>query len=173
MRFLILAFSCLPVLSMAQTDPSDYLYRVCDEEEENCGYVNQEGDTVIPLKYYPCFTDTLKEFAIVNDYEVKGGFPAIDRHDNVLFVVYPFDNGPDYVEEGLFRIIDNDLIGFANMQGEIVIKPQFQCAFMFIDGKAQVAFIGRKESVPESEHWSWISNEWFFIDHDGNRVEGN
>lgn len=35
------------------------------------------------------------------------------------------------VSNGLFRIIENGKIGFANMDGQIIIKPQFNFIFPF------------------------------------------
>lgn len=55
--------------------------------------------------------------------------------------IYQYENGDDYVREGLFRIIDrNGLFGFANKHGIVVIKPQFFFAFPFEGGKAKVYF---------------------------------
>src|SRR5690606_5505820 len=54
-----------------------------------------------------------------------------------LFRVLPYDNGPDYIENGLFRILnEDDLIGFANMDGEIVIPPQYPYVAPFYDSIA-------------------------------------
>ena len=43
-----------------------------------------------------------------------------------FFYVFKYDNGPDYIQEGLFRIMNEDgLVGFADSLGNVVIKPQF------------------------------------------------
>ena len=47
-----------------------------------------------------------------------------------LFYVFKYDNGPDYIQEGLFRIMNEDgLVGFADSLGNVVIKPQFKFAY--------------------------------------------
>ena len=70
---------------------------------DSCGYVNIKGEVIIPFGKYPvCFTDTLKNFAVV--YAKGKGFIGIDRNENILFNVYEIDNGPDYPSEGAFRI---------------------------------------------------------------------
>lgn len=43
-----------------------------DEIDVECGYVNTAGDTVIPMgNYFYCYTDTLKDFAIVMNKNKK------------------------------------------------------------------------------------------------------
>lgn len=148
---------------------NDYLIFFSDPVNNEYGYKNQFGDTIIPLgKYTLCYTDTLKTFAIV--LKPDFGFVAIDRQENILYKVYPFDNGPDYESEGLFRIIINDKIGFADAEtGKIVIKPQFGCASPFENGTAKVAL--ECKTQVEGEHSSWVSEHWFYIDKKGKKVE--
>ena len=56
------------------------------------------GEIIIPLgKYAICFTDTFRTYAIV--LKSHKGFVAIDRQENILYEVFPFDNGPDYTSE--------------------------------------------------------------------------
>lgn len=149
----------------------DYLVKVYkgdfDEVGVESGYANLEGDTIIPIgKYAYCYTDTLKEFAIVIDK--KGQMLGINRNEQELFEVYRFDNGPDIVAEGLFRIQKDKKIGYANEKGEIVITPQYACAFPFEGGKAKVAYTC--ESILEGEHTSWESTAWLYIDKQGNTL---
>lgn len=118
-----------------QYGPDDYLYRVSDmhKEHQRSGYKDKDGNMVIPIgKYNFCFTDTIKTIGFVAI--PKQGFWAINKNDEKLFRILPFDNGPDYVHNGLFRILDeNDLIGFANLDGEVVIPPQYSYADPFFD----------------------------------------
>lgn len=102
-----------------------------DKDETMCGYVDPNGKIVIPAgKYANIFTSQFDKVAIV---KIKGKkeFYAIDRNEKVLFQVYNYDGGPDIISNGLFRIIENGKIGFANMEGEIVIKPRFQFVYPF------------------------------------------
>lgn len=148
----------------------EILYRVCNEEEGSCGYVNSENDTIIPIgKYLVCYTDTLINFAIVltKNYDLIG----IDAKENVLYSVFFYDNGPDYISEGLFRIEKDGLIGYANELGEIIIQPQFSCASPFENGLAQVSFNCEKKYEDGGEHWWWESKEWFYINKEGERVK--
>lgn len=157
--------------SFGQTNTdNDFLVRICDTATGDCGYANPEGDTIIPPgKYSRCFTDTFRFYAIVTSPDM--GFVAINRREEVLYNVFPFDNGPDYPSDGLFRIMIDNKIGFADeITGRVVIKPQFGCARPFENGVAEVSV--DCETQPESEHTTWISDKWFYVDKTGKRVEG-
>ena len=135
---LLLLFSGLT--SCGQTiKNNDYWISFTDTTKDEHGYKNQNGDIVIPLgRYSFCFTDTFRTFAIVA--KPKFGFVAIDRQENILYKVFPYDNGPDYPSDGLFRIMENNKIGYADSKtGKIVIGPKFDCAFPFENGVAQVS----------------------------------
>ena len=131
------------------------------------GYVNEKGDTVIPLgKYDYIFTDTFTKMAIV--YK-EGKCIGIDKNETELFEVYWYDNGPDYVEDGLFRIKHGDKIGYANLDGEIIIKPQYKCATPFENGQAQVAY--ECNLVKDGEYTMIENAQWLKIDTEGKTIE--
>ena len=147
---------------------NDYLLSIDDSIHNEYGYVNQKGDTVIPMgKYSIFFTDTFRTYAIV--LKSNHGYIAIDRKENFLFEVFPFDNGPDYTSEGYFRIIANGKIGFVDSAtGKIIISPQFDCAFPFNNGIAKVS--NNCTLKFDGEHSTWISSDWFYIDKSGHKV---
>ena len=64
------------------------------------------------------------------------GFLAFDRADHILFEVFPFDNGPDYPCEGLFRILEDGKVGYADESGRVTIAPRFSAALPFSSGMA-------------------------------------
>src|SRR5450756_710461 len=85
--------SCDPIVKN-----NDYLVCYTDTIKGESGYKNQNGDIAIPPgKYAVCFTDTFRTYAIV--VKPNSGFVAIDRQENVLYEVFPFDNGPDEPSE--------------------------------------------------------------------------
>ena len=137
-----------------------------------CGYVDRHGDTIIPIgKYSHCFTDTFKTFAIVFDEtNTNSEIVAIDRDENVLFDVYLWDNYPDEISEGLFRVKRNEKIGYADRTGEIIIPCKFECALPFSKGQARVAYRCEKDEG-NCAHKGDESEEWFFIDKEGERIE--
>ncbi len=149
----------------------DSLFRICTEEicelGSPSGYINQHGDTIISIgRYFYCYTDTADKMAIVQD--TNGQCLALDNLGKLLFYVYWSDMGPDRLSDGLFRIIVNNKIGFANAEGKVIIKPQFACANQFNDGKAQVTY--DCELMSSGEHTSMKSSTWFTINTYGERI---
>jgi hypothetical protein len=146
---------------------NDYWLSFVDKIKNKCGYLNQNGDTVIQAENNFCFTDTFRTYAIVSNKNSQ--FVAIDRRRNVLYNVFPFDNGPDYASEGLFRIVKNNKIGYADeITGKVVIKPQYGCAFPFENGVAKVGF--NCVTHAEGEHHYWTSDNWLYIDKKGRKL---
>ncbi len=55
-----------------------------------------------------------------------------NRKGEFLFAPFLFDNGPDYVVEGLMRFVKNGKVGFANYKtGDIVIEAKYDFAEPF------------------------------------------
>lgn len=148
---------------------TDYLLAFNDTLKDEYGYKNQNGDTVIAQGKYPfCFTDTFRTFAIVA--KPNFGFVAIDRQENVLYKIFPYDNGPDYASDGLFRVLKDNKIGYADATtGLIVIKPQFDCAWPFDNGIAKVSIDCKTQA--DGEHTTWLSDNWYYIDKVGHKVD--
>lgn len=108
-----------------------YYYPNFEDVDATLGYVDSSGKVVIPAGKYPyIFTAEFDKIAFVFLKDRKGVY-AIDRNEKILFQVCSYEIGPDIVSNGLFRIIENGKIGFANMNGEIVIKPRFQFVYPF------------------------------------------
>lgn len=98
-------------------------------------------------------------------YEEGKGFLAFDKAWNLLFEIFPFDNGPDYPSEGYFRIVADGKIGYADEMGNIRIKPQFNAALPFRNGMA--AICTSCSLIREGEHSFWEGGKWGFIDPNG------
>jgi len=136
-------------------------------KDDKYAYVNIKGDTIIPLgKYQMCYTETFADLAIVAS---NGKLIGIDRKENPLFEVFIFDNGPDDVTDGLFRIVKNKKIGFADEHGHIVIQPTLGCAYPFEMGKAMVS--DSCKVIIDGEHKIWQSRKWYYIDKSGKKIE--
>ena len=133
-------------------------------------YLNEQGDTIIPYgKYKFCQTDTIRHIGFVYENRQNARIVCIDNQGKELFYVYKYDNGPDYIREGLFRIMDEDgWIGFADSLGNVVIKPQFKFATSFENGNAQATTSG--DAINDGEHSFWKSDEWQLIDHKGDKM---
>lgn len=140
-----------------------------DDQLESSGYKNSKGDIIIPVeKYDYCFTDTIRDLGMVVEKKT-GRILAIDGNANELFEVFRYDNGPDYEKNGVFRIIKNRKIGYANAKGEVVIEPQFDCAYPFEGAFAKVS--NACEIVLDGDYSVWKSDDWYRINKEGKRAE--
>lgn len=90
------------------------------------------------------------------------------------FTPYQYDNGDDYVSDGRYRIVDKDgKIGYATENNAVIISPRFAFGFPFKNGRAKVTDCGHLEEVKGSdgEYHYWVSDNWYWIDKMGNRLE--
>lgn len=98
-------------------------------------------------------------------------YPSVSKAE---YKPYQYDNGDDYVSEGLYRIVDGDgRIGYATANNAVIISPRFAFGFPFKNGRAKVTDSGHLEEVKGSdgEYHFWVSDNWYWIDKMGNRIE--
>lgn len=128
------------------------------------GYIDRAtGDTIVSCRYGHVYSDTIKQIGFVFDGATKK-IACLDNKGRFLFNVFSMDNGPDFIREGLFRIInEKNLIGFADSSGNVVIPPIFRFAYPFSRGKAKVTFTGESKRAEDDEHYYWDSDIWFYI----------
>ena len=134
-------------------------------------YLNERSDTIVPYgKYRYCQTDTITEIGFVYENKPKKSrIVCINDAGKELFYVFKCDNGPDYLKEGLFRMMDEQgRIGFADSSGNVVIHPQFLYATPFANGHAYVTEHGGESN--DREHTTWQSDEWKIINRNGNEL---
>jgi hypothetical protein len=128
-------------------------------------YYDKNGNKVLG-DYFMAFTDTIKDYGIVSD----SGFVLIDKHGKHIYNIFPFDNGPDMTSDGLYRIIEKGKIGYVDSAtSKLVIKPIYDCAWPFENGKAKVSL--KCVTISDGEHSRWESGEWFYIDKQGQRIK--
>lgn len=90
----------------------------------------------------------------------------VDEQNTVLYDVFIYDNGPDAAADGLYRIVKDGKIGYADAAtNAIVIEPQYDCAYPFENGKAKVST--NCKTVKDGEYDVWESDAWQFIDKKG------
>ncbi len=80
----------------------------------------------------------------------QDGWVAINRKKKVLYKPFIYDNGPDYVQEGLLRFVEIGKMGFVNEAGKKVIKAQFDFVFPFENGRAR--FCNGCKTIKMDEH---------------------
>lgn len=173
MKKLLLGFIITLLISGCNSKKDTYLVKFYDGEFDELGvpsgYLNSKGDTIIPIeKYYYCYTDTIRDFGMVIE-KGSGKILGIDQNGTNLFEVFRYDNGPDYVKSGLFRIIKNGKIGYANPKGKIIIEPNFDCAYPFYGDFAKVS--NNCETVDMGEHSMWKSDNWYHINKKGKQIK--
>lgn len=128
-------------------------------------YYDKNGKKVLG-DYFMAFTDTIKDYGIVAD----SGFVLIDKHGKHIYNIFTFDNGPDMTGNGLYRIIENGKIGYVDSAtSKLVIKPIYDCAWPFENGKAKVSL--NCVTISDGEHSRWESGEWFYIDKQGRTIK--
>jgi WG containing repeat len=151
---LVLTFLFLCLLTFGQKS-QDYLVSYTDTSSGRnlIGFKTIKGQIVINAKYSFVYTDTFYKMAVV-----KADFKwlCINRNEKIILTPFIFDNGPDYVEEGLFRFVENNKIGFANLDGDKIISAQFDFATPFENGLSKYTLGGHREYEKGGEHWYWI-----------------
>ncbi len=166
-RYYLLPMALLMIIcstAQAQKRKGDFLVRFCDANDA-CGYKDTSSVIVMPAgKYFYLFTDTFYKTAIVQDS--KEGIVAIDRKGNILYHVFVFDNGPDYTEEGLYRICENGKYGFASLD-KVVIPPTFDFVYPFSDGRAVYVSGCTFHPDADGEHTEIMGGSYGYIDQRG------
>lgn len=147
----------------------------------------QNEEPKIKAKYLNSYTDTLHKMAIVQDRQK--GWIGINKNDSIILFPYIYDNGPDYLSEGLFRFVEDDKMGFANADGEKIIPAHFDFLTSFKDGIAKYYIGGelidengksRNQIIKEQgegglmdKHWTWGGNitKSGYLDKMGNQIK--
>ncbi|WP_421569895.1 WG repeat-containing protein [Stenotrophomonas sp. PD6] len=111
------------------------------------------------------------------DYDPHG-LAAVYAADSFHYVtrqgrtqaVITWDNGPDYLEEGLLRGRVGPRIAYFNAALEQAVPGTFDFGWPFADGVAQVCN-GCRPGTPDGDgHTPIEGGEWFDIDRHGRRV---
>src|ERR1035437_2341482 len=139
--FAILFFILSVLTSSGQKTKANYLVAFSDSSSGNelWGFKTTSGQISIKPKYEIIGTDTLFDIAFVT---LNYKWIAINKKDSLVLSPYIFDNGPDYVQEGLFRFVENNKIGYSNLKGQQIIPAQFDFASPFSGGLAAFSIGG-------------------------------
>ena len=157
MRYILLLTILFLTSCLYEQKSKDYLISYSDTTtgEQLIGYKDKLGQIIIEAKYTHVYTDTLYSMAIVlKNYEWVG----IDKNENVILKPFIFDNGPDYLEEGLFRFVENNKIGFADNAGHKIIKAKYDFATPFENGLSEYTLGGQREYEKGGEHWQLVES---------------
>ena len=157
-RPIILIFLWCMILACAHAskDPGPL---VPFEEGNVWGYRNARGEPILKPRFIIAGPFSAQGMAAVVD---EKGWAYIDPSGHVLIRPYVIDNGPDDFKEGLARFRTKGIFGFFNESGTVVIKPQFDFAGPFQNGRAPVCEGCREER--EGEYTWFTGGRWGFID---------
>ncbi|MET7038028.1 WG repeat-containing protein [Elizabethkingia miricola] len=170
-RFLFITLFISIIFCTAQN--RNECYRIFSDSASGTalyGYKTHNNVIKIPAKFISAYSDELCKMAIVLDS--KEGWIGISKNKGIILRPYIYDNGPDYVEEGLFRYTEGKKIGFANLSGEKIISAQFDFVTPFKDGLAEYSIggeriydngktasqIAREGGSLTDVHWNWGGN---------------
>lgn len=104
--------------------------------------------------------------ALTMQQTADGKWVILDGQKAIVYEVFIFDNGPDYEADGLFRVVKNGKIGYADAKTyAIIIEPQFDCAYPFESGKAKVS--NQCKTEKDGEYTVWESDFWQYVDKQG------
>lgn len=135
-----------------------------------------DAEAVRIVRSFPKFTPgTFDSMPVEQWMTLRVMFKKTDYDDrlNTKYPAFQYDNGDDYVRDGLYRIVDErGRIGYADEKGNTVITPRFSFGFPFENGKAKVTDCGQMKEVEESrgEYHYWESDDWYFIDKSGRKL---
>jgi hypothetical protein len=148
-------------------------------EDDSChcfGFKNRNGEIAIHAQYHYA-PDTLRTIATVIDTTWR--LHMIDRRGKEIQGLIPFcyaDFLPDneVPAEGLFRFVENEKMGFADLKGRKVIPAKFDFVFPFDNGAAEYHIGGHREYAPNGEIWTWTgSDETGYINKKGKIIKDN
>jgi hypothetical protein len=100
-------------------------------KEQYMGYKDRKGNIVIPAKFRVTHPFNVYGFANISFQEFAHRY-KINKKGEILYEMFSFDNGPDYVSQGMTRCVKDGKFGFADeVTGKVVISPRFDFAHPF------------------------------------------
>ncbi|MDF2817815.1 MAG: hypothetical protein K0S73_1755 [Stenotrophomonas rhizophila] len=96
-------------------------------------------------------------------------FHYVSREGRTQAVI-TWDNGPDYVEEGLLRGRVGERIAYFDAALAQAVPGTYDFGWPFSDGIAQVCNGCRRGTPDGDDHTPMEGGEWFHIDRQGRRV---
>lgn len=164
-NYLMLSF-----LSNIAAQEVSELHLVYREYDDTYGYENNLGDTIIPYGKYMCHIP-YRTLGFISKPKEKD-IVAISPSGTELFKVFQYDNGPDHLSEGVFRMIgNNNKMGFADTTGHIVIPPRFDFVTPLKNGHAFFNTGGRSVPIDKSGEYHMITGgHWGVINKEGKEI---
>lgn len=178
MNKMFLAFLVMPLLSFSQKKDVLVYFK---SKDSLFGVRRQDGKIIIPAQFkifsYLKDGDLVKGETIYFDGPKANEIPeknawgyVYDRNGNFLYRPFFHDNGADYFSEGVRRFVKNGKVGFADRNGTIVIRPEYDFASSFNYGYAAYCNSCDWEKT-EEEHKAIVGGTWGVINFKGKIVQ--
>jgi len=162
----------------AQNHFSDQKLYYFISKDSLLGVKNYQGKIIIPAISYnfsdrkngQLITDKLiylLPFKKANSEPHSWGI-VYDRTGKELFAPFFFDNGPDDLNEGMMRFVENKKVGFVDRIGKKVIEAKYDFVSSFDYGIA--SFCNGCEWVYEDEHAYVRGGVWGYINKNGEEL---
>lgn len=154
-----------PLAVVVQSDTSDemqMLLSIIDGGAVKLGFMNSQGEVVIPCRYDEVFDDVQHGYyypfiraeqyandSVIGDVPIMvGKFGIVDTAGKILTEPL-FDEMPVY-GDGMFRVRIGEKYGYADIDGKVVIAPRWEFAVAFSEGKAIVSDNGNSSIIDKS-----------------------
>jgi len=131
-------------------------------QEDLWGYKTETGEVVIAPRYSMAADFNAQGSAIVVDDK---GWAIIDRRGAILVRPFIYDNGPDAFSDGLARFVEEGKMGYFAPSGKVVIAAQYDFAWPFENGVAEVCQDCAR--VADGEHFRIEGGTRWSIDKNG------
>jgi WG containing repeat len=100
----------------------------------------------------------------------RDGWGAINKKKQILYKPFIFDNGPDYVQEGLLRYIEDGKMGFVDEAGKKMITAEYDFVSPFEGGVARFCNGCRAVEVGEHRQMDEKTGIWGRINKSGKKL---
>ncbi len=162
-------------LSFGSFSQQSSLFLIVTSDELFQGIRNKKGDTIIPVEYYYSGEFSADEeidctvidmtglprgihFQYDSLHAAQTTHTTFNRQGEILYHPLLFDNGPDYVQEGLRRFVNirTGKVGLVRPDGDIVIPATYDFITPMENGYI-TAYNGVKRQTEDGgEHWTIV-----------------
>lgn len=182
--FSLLLFICISAQAQKKTPPAELYYFF--GKDSLIGVKDKQGKTIIPARFDYAYYDE-EDMRVQGDVILfynrdtvqrsslahKEVLSFYDRNGRFLFHPFMYDAGPDYLEEGFSRYVENNKMGFRDRNNKAVIPARYDFAEQFEYGLAAVCAGCRLyvDSTIDDEHNTRLSDgAWGLINQKGQVV---
>jgi hypothetical protein len=179
----LILFICLSANAQKKTQPELYYFF---GKDSLIGVKDKQGKIIIPAKFDYAYydesdmrvqgdmilfynKDTVQRSSIAHNQVLS----FYDRSGRFLFHPFMYDAGPDYLEEGLRRYIENNKMGFRDRSNKVAVPARYDFVEQFEYGLAAVCVGCRLyvDSTIDDEHNTRLSDgAWGLINQKGQVV---